>query len=536
MPDDAGKTGQPRRGYSGSRSPILRQLENGLKLPSYETPAGTLDAAALARYLRDNFEFDPLGFVEFSYPWGTEGTPLARDSGPDTWQRDFLKSIGRDLEAGGPRGAVIMQACKSAHGIGKSALVGWLCDWGLSTHPYTRMTVSAMTEPQLRTKTWSEVAKWHAMCVTRDVFRISGRELVLNTKDETKRRTWRCDAVAWSKADPSAFAGLHNKGRRVIIIYDECAEIVDPIWQVSEGALTDADTQIMWFAFGQPLRTNGAFYHCFQPKSAWKCWSVKGAESKFTNKALLERWKKTYGEDSDFYRVRALGEFPRFGLNNFISPEVVQKARERLHHPDTIKRYPKIMGLDPAAFGDNFSVLTIRQGPAVIFQRAWSGLDGPDLAARIVDEWHRNRDVVECCVDAIGIGADVCSALRRVPGFPLTPVNVSLPPGQEADIYHNLRAQIWAKMRKWLEDQGSLQMIDLHAEGDDLCEQLCSVDYGMDGRSRYQLESKQDMKDQGKKSPDKADSLALTFVPDSILRVPARMAHARQVERRVRIL
>lgn len=65
---------------------------------------------------------------------------------------------------------------------------------------------------------------------------------------------------------------------------------------------------------------------------------------------------------------------------------------------------------------------------------------------------------------------------------------------------------------------------------------VCGRCYGFDGKSRYQMQSKQDMKEQGKKSPDKADSLALTFVPDSILRTPARMAHVRQVERRVRVI
>jgi hypothetical protein len=528
MPDDAGRTSEGRAGIGRGRSRVLQAI--GSTLPKLDTPAGKFGPAELASYLRENFEYDPLGFVEFAYPWGEAGTPLANETGPDKWQKQFLRDIGRDLAAGGEHGAIIMQACKAAHGVGKTALIGWICDWGISTHPYTRGTVSAMTEPQLRTKTWAEVAKWHQMCITAPVFRISGRELTLNIKDQAKLRTWRFDAVAWNKADPSAFAGLHNKGRRVIIVYDECAEIVDPIWEVSEGALTDADTQILWLVFGQPLRTNGRFYHCFQPKTRWRTYTVSGVESKFTNKSLIESWKKEYGEDSDFYRVRALGQFPRFGLNNFISPETVMNAQNRMHHPNAIERYPKIMGLDPAAFGDNFSVLTIRQGPAIIFQKAWSGLDGPDLASRVVDEWHRHRNTVECVVDRIGIGQSVCDALARVPGFPLTPCNVSLPASEEAT-YHNLRAQLWGKMRKWLEDQGSIP-----ANDDDLAQQLCSVDYGFDGKSRYQMQAKQDMKEQGKKSPDKADSLALTFVPDSILRVPARMAHARTVERRVRVL
>ena len=44
------------------------------------------------------FRFDPLGFVQFAFPWGRPGTPLAGETGPEPWQCEVLEKLGRGLE------------------------------------------------------------------------------------------------------------------------------------------------------------------------------------------------------------------------------------------------------------------------------------------------------------------------------------------------------------------------------------------------------------------------------------------------------
>ena len=110
---------------------------------------------------------DPLGFVEWAFPWGVAGGPLANHAGPEKWQADVLRQIGDGLgealsEGKGPARIAVA----SGHGVGKSALVAWLILWALATDPATRGVVTANTETQLRTKTWAELAKWHRLALT----------------------------------------------------------------------------------------------------------------------------------------------------------------------------------------------------------------------------------------------------------------------------------------------------------------------------------------------------------------------------------
>ncbi len=468
-----------------------------------------------------DFENDPLGFVYWAYPWGEAGTPLERFEGPDKWQIEVMGEIGGKLREGGEHGCLIQQAIRSGHGIGKSAFVGMIVDWALSTMARTRGVVTAMTEPQLRTKTWSEMAKWHSMSLAQHLFEVQGRSIIAKGVDKSGQelsRQWRIDAIPWSIHSPSAFAGLHNLGRRILLVYDEASEIDDEIWRVSRGALTDRDTQIIWIAMGQPTQTSGQFFQCFQG-TEWSHRTVDSRESAFSNKKIIAQWAEDYGEDSDFFRVRVRGLPPRAGISNFIPVDLVAAARKREVERTMWVSMPKRMSVDPARFGDDSSVITVRQGQKLIKQWKFSGLDGPDLASRVVTEvWNDHRDITGCSVDAIGIGASCCDALRRVSGFPLIEVNVSAPATDDKE-YANLRAELYGKVRSWL---ATAEIPD----DQDLQDQLCCIKYGFDGKSRIQLQSKKDLKSEGYPSPDMADSLSLSFYEDVVIRKMALKAKA----------
>jgi hypothetical protein len=487
-----------KRGRPPKASAALLQLE-----PEYEAVDALL--AKLASYSRD-----PRGFARWAYPWGDDTSPLAKFKGLDTWQDELLHEVGERLQK--PDGQPIRLARRSGHGVGKSSLTGILCDWAISTRARTRGVITAMTEPQLRTKTWPEIAKWHGMFIGRDLFDLYGRSILAKGQTPTGdalSRVWRIDAVPWSVTAPSAFAGLHNQGRRIVLIFDEASEIDDAIYEVSRGALTDLDTEILWVLFGNPTQTSGEFYNAFVG-SEFSHKTIDSRTSAFANKTLIETWRKEYGEDSDFFRVRVRGLPPRRGIKNFIPVDTVKMARRRELAPSLYAGMPKRMSLDPARFGDDASVVTVRQGMMVLGQWKYSGLDGPDLASRIVLEvWPHHRGITGCAVDAIGIGADACSALKRVKGFPLIEVNVGAAAG-DSETYHNLRAELWGRMRKWLET-GAIP------DDQELEDHLVELNYGFDGKSRFQLEAKDDLKRRGKPSPDTADSLALSFFEDCVL-------------------
>jgi hypothetical protein len=468
------------------------------------------------------FEFDPLGFVLWAFPWGQEGTNLARKTGPEQWQIEVLTYIGDQLRAGGDLGAVVRTAVSAGRGVGKSALVTWLILWAIATFEDTRGSVTANTETQLRTKTWAELAKWHQLFIAKELFVLTATAIY--SADPKHSKTWRIDAVPWAENKPEAIAGAHNEGKRALYLFDEASPIPDSIWEFTEGSMTEANTQIIWAVFGNHTRTSGTFHKITTRSSRWKTWRVDAREVSFANLTEINAWIEDYGLDSDYVRVHVRGLAPRAGFSNFIGAEVVEAARLRKVPRMAYQAHQKILSVDPARFGDDWSVITLRQGLKVHFQVALSGFDGPELCSRIVELVQQNPGIACIAYDANGNGADLDSALRRAPTLPLLiPVMWSIP-AKDDKKYFNQRSECWGTMKDWLA-HGEIP------DDDTLADELTSLDYFHDGLFRIQLESKKDAKKNHGKSPDRADSLALSFVAELIDR-KVHTAKARPVRRR----
>lgn len=162
------------------------------------------------------FSKNPLGFVKYSFPWGAAGGELEKFEGPDEWQKEILIDLGKGLLT---INDAIREAVASGHGIGKSALVSWIILWGMSTFEDCKIIVTANTEMQLKTKTWAELAKWYRLCITKHWFVFTATALY--SSDVKHEKTWRCDMVPWSEHKTEAFAGMHNQGKRIVVIFDE---------------------------------------------------------------------------------------------------------------------------------------------------------------------------------------------------------------------------------------------------------------------------------------------------------------------------
>ena len=250
---------------------------------------------------------DPVAWVYFAFDWDND--PELKGQKPQKWQLEQLERIAKGLET---PDTVIRQAVSSGHGIGKSTTVAWLILWAISTHPDTRGVVTANTEAQLRTKTWAELAKWHRKFIGKELFTYTATAIF--SIEAEHERTWRIDAIPWSVTNTEAFAGLHNQGRRILIIFDEASAIDDRIWEVAEGALTDKNTEIIWCCYGNPTRNVGRFHSCFTKyRSYWDTKKIDSRDVAISNKAQIEQWKNQYGEDSDFFKVRVRGRFSRCG-------------------------------------------------------------------------------------------------------------------------------------------------------------------------------------------------------------------------------
>jgi hypothetical protein len=291
-----------------------------------------------------SFAYDPLKHAKYAFPWGVEGSPLESISGPRQWQRGVMETIRDHLADPETRYTPCRIAVASGHGVGKSAAIAMLSRWALDCWADARVVITANTESQLVTKTSPEVAKWHRMAITRDWFNIATMKV---SATDPRTDEARLDFVTWSANNTEAFAGLHNVGKIVFVMYDEASNIDDKVWEVTEGALTDADTVLIWLAFGNPTRNTGRFRECFgRYRNLWYTLQIDSREVEGTNKAYLQEVVDTYGEDSDIARVRVRGMFPSASSMQFISSASVARSRERILDP--LPTDPLIYGLDCA--------------------------------------------------------------------------------------------------------------------------------------------------------------------------------------------
>ena len=464
-----------------------------------------------------SFTHDPLGFVLYTFEWG-KGELEDYPNGPGEWQREHLNSISDKLIAGEiTKDQVLLEATASGHGIGKSAVVAWVILWALSTRENTRGVVTANTESQLKTKTWSELAKWHRLCIVREWFNLTATAIYFN--DPKYEKTWRIDMVPWSENNTEAFAGLHNKGGRILVVFDEGSAISDKIYEVTEGALTDSNTEIMWFVYGNPTRNTGRFSECFgRFKHRWKTRQVDSRSVDFTNKEQIQKWVDDYGEDSDFVRVRVKGVFPRSGTNQFISCEDVNNCLK--YKAEGYDIHAVVFGVDIARFGDDQNAVCMRQGRKVFPLIKWRGIDTMQTASRIVDLYKQYKpDII--FIDGGGVGGGVIDRVcQLIPKQRVKEVNFGST-AKDPVKYFNKRAEMWGDGRDAI--KAGIELPD----DKELSSELSAVEYGFSNKQQIQLERKEDMKRRGLASPDCADAFVLTFA-ETVIR--NRQAQAQKSE------
>jgi hypothetical protein len=315
------------------------------------------------------------------------------------------------------------------------------------------------------------------------------------------RETWRVDAQTCREENSEAFAGLHAAQATPFYIFDEASAVPDKIFEVREGGLTDGEP--MTFDFGNPTRNTGRFFENMQGRFRHRYMRrhIDSRSVKITNKELFEEWADDYGEGSDFFKVRVRGEFPSAGSLQFIDGD---KARACVGTDVVVQPFdPVIVAVDVARFGDDQSVIMVRQGRDCD-TRGWhifSGVDTMTLAAKTVEVASANKaDAV--FIDGGGVGGGVVDRCRQL-GLDVQEVNF----GSKATDrrYADMSAQMWGNLRDAIHD-GIRLPDDL-----DLISDLTGREYGFTANNQIRLEKKEEMKKRGLASPDRADALALSY-------------------------
>jgi len=474
-----------------------------------------------------SFQNRPLDFTLTMWPWGIPDTPLEHSQLED-WQFNTLLELQAELlrdevneiaahKAGKVYNAVYRYARPAGHGVGKTAGFAQLVHWFESTHPNGVAVITASTENQLQTKTWRELRKWQELAINGWMFEWSATRY----KHKGKPETWYASAIPWSESNPSAFAGTHE--RYVFIGFDESSGIAPVIWETIEGALTTG--KCFFFAYGNPVEPTGGFFDiCNKLRHRWNIATLDARSVSFANLKQIQEWMEDHGEDSDFFRVRVRGEFPRSAANQYIDQGRVAEARRRqIEWRDVPRAHPRLMGVDVARQGGDRNVIIMRQGrkmaPRITRFYERDLMKVANTVARAIRE--QKPDVVY--VDEVGIGAGVVDRLRQLGYDMVVGVQSGSKEGmdeREKKIYANLRCLMWARMRDWI------AIADI-ADDPELETDLCGPTYTYQKKTQLELvESKDDMRARGLSSPDSADALMLTFAE----KVPVRQSGSKSTE------
>ncbi len=440
--------------------------------------------------------YDINRFSYFSFPWGRKDTPLEDEIGLEWWQKDANEYIGHNLKNSHEPTRV---AVRSGHSSSKTMWIATLILWFMSTRANPQIVVTANTKNQLSGKTWRELAIWHKRLIFSHWFRWSATRFMKVGHEET----WFASAIPWSKENPEAFAGTHAKD--VLVLFDESSSIANEIWEVVEGAM--AYGECLWVTAGNPTRSSGAFFECFNSqKHLWKGYEIDSETCRHSNKHQIKQWIDTYGEDSDFVRVRVRGLPPKVGINQIIPRELAKEARRRKFHISEYEELPKIGGVDLARYGDDRSVISVRQGLCFTHLETFRNFNAAEMAD-VIANYIVRLDLEWVFID-LGYMPGVVDILHKQQFDNVVGINfgeTKRMSQKDQELFANIVTMMYYRTYEHLTKGGSIP------DDEEMYEELIAREYTYDTKGKMIIEKKDDVKVRLKRSPDKADSGVLTF-------------------------
>jgi phage terminase large subunit len=427
----------------------------------------------------------------------------------DTWpvQDDILRAICKH-----PRVAV-----KGCHGSSKTFAIAEAVLWWLARFKDGVVITTGPSWTQVREIVWGEIRK----AVARSVFPYPAP-----TQTELRLATG-ARAIGLSTDEAVRFQGFH--GEHLLIVVDEAPGLRGDIWEAIEGARAGGDVHLV--ALGNPTMVGGVFYDAFTSNRAgWKTYTIDAFATPnlegFTLEHLRQlppdmpedaevfryrprpylvtrRWVYErfweWGEKSLHWEARVRGEFPSQTEDALIPLAWLGAAQART----TTDGGSKVQaGIDVAEAGEAETVLALREGSSLLKLKAWSGIDARGaIAAELAPFRHRLESVN---VDTIGVGAYFARHLKDL-GFPVRSIRVSEKP-RNTERFVNLKAELYWGLRERFEAGAICGFKDEQA-----ISQLATIRYFYNPRGQLLIESKEDARKRGIKSPDRAEAIMLAY-------------------------
>lgn len=445
-------------------------------------------------------------FLEFLERYDTDPVLFVREVfgvEPDEWQIELLTQVALRTRR---------IAVRSGHGVGKSTVLAWAIIWHILTKYPQKTVATAPTSTQLFDALAAETKSWIQLLppLLREKLNVTTDRITLVASPDASFVSF-----ATSRAEtPEALAGKHSEN--ILLIGDEGSGIPEEVYEAAAGSMSGHNAVTV--LAGNPVRGSGYFYNCFHDAAdLWYRIHVDARQCKRVAKDFVDQIARTYGELSNQFRVRVMGEFPLADEDTIIPRDLMESALER---DVEAKNVVPIWGLDVArSLTGDASSLAKRKGNVLLEKtKKYMTDDLMKLVGWVKHEWDNTPTIKRpshITIDSIGLGAGVADRLREL-GLPAVAINVSeTPPLNDVPggpRYANLKAELWYKVLDWFLGRDVNLAAD-HEMGNQLV--VVKKDYTSTGKNA--VEGKKELKKRLKgKSPDRAEAFVLTFAVDAV--------------------
>lgn len=401
-----------------------------------------------------------------------------------------------------------MVSVKSGHGVGKSALESWIIWWYISTRPYPKILCTAPTKHQLHDILWAEVSKWKRNSKSLDKdFEWTSEKIYLKGSQEE----W--FAIARTSNKPDALQGTHAE--HVLIIIDEASGVPDIVFEPVLGSMSTIDAKLLMC--GNPTQLVGFFYESHTTKrELYKTHTIDGSKCERVDKNYVQTIIDMFGKDSDVYRVRVAGEFPKSNPDSFIGLDIIRTEKKVIDVVESID-----LGVDVARYGDDESVVATTYNKSQVERlNVFKHNDTMKLTGQIVNiikmlNLKYPLVIVRVKIDCDGLGVGVYDRLKEV----IVEKNLKAKAiechfgGKGGKVsydepieYYNSTGIMWGTLRSKLKNNE----ITI-PNNEELIKQITNRKYFINSDGTIKLERKEDMKKRNVHSPDRADAVVLSL-------------------------
>lgn len=421
---------------------------------------------------------------------------------PSSQQADLFRKIQEDQQKSF-KDQVQHFATKSGQGVGKTRASCIIMLWRQIQEVDSLGIVTAPTMRQLKTVWLAEFRRMinESHPIIRKFVKVRKTCVLFGNRDN-----WVINLLSASK--PEAAQGLHEP--HMTIMVDEASGMEREFMEQLKGTSTHKD--LLFFQIGNPNRRDSDFFDCFNKnREHWICTTFSAAESELVTEEHIKRIAAEYGEDSDVYRVRVLGEFPGEDAEAIMSMDDLEACSNNDPIEFSSANSNRSFGIDLARFGSNESVITQRKGNAVIEMKVIVKTEPSDVLKRAIfmQESCGWKDA-SFIVDAGGMGQGCINVLyengKNVCEFH------SESRSSKRD-YSNRITEAYFEFAKLVKKRSVAIPKD-----NMLLRQLATRSYGFDKNNKLKIESKDKYSERfesdGVKysgSPDRADSVVMSF-------------------------